>query len=194
MDVITPTMVVSAAGTLIGRYFQNRNEENTRLRKERDDELARSVEFASEISKRMDKYLYSSKEVYNAYDYGLDKKNEAEFKKRWEAFTEVNSEWESRVNLEIALAANFFGDNMKKGFIDGICKNFIKLRDDLNSMYYPNDKNKKKSIAELPNDEETGEPIFLKIWEELGGFIQVFNAEMLRLITIENVGVLRKYR
>jgi hypothetical protein len=188
--MITPTMVISAVGTLVGRYFQDRTVKINQMREERKFELDTAIAFATEISKRMDEYLFCAKNVYNCYKHEIDKTDEKKFKKTWDAFIKANTAWEGTLNVEIARVSVHFGRDMAEIFRDGISMNFVRLRRILDDLYF---QERKISFKDIEKDEATGETVFARTWNRLVELTRVFNTEILNLVKAENVGALRKY-
>ena len=188
--IITPTVVISAVGTLVGRYFQDRTERISQFRAERKIVLTAAIEYAVLISKQMDRYLFCAKDVYNGFKYEIDKDDAKLFKKKWDTFVDENTAWESTLNTNVANVSAHFGEDMANIFQEGISNNFVYLRKVLDGLYYHK---KDFTFKNLETDKTSGETIFIKTWNSLAQLVQVFNTEMLNLTKTKNVGSLRKY-
>jgi hypothetical protein len=184
--IITPAMVITGLGSIIGRYFQDRTERIAQYRKLRESEIKGAINYAENISGRIDSYMYHAKTVCDSYKHKLEKK---EIEKNWKDFVKVNTDWEKKLNVEIATVGAWFGENMRVGFEDAICRNLIHLRKYLDDLYYR--EKKEKSDSGVPPEAETFEK-FKKLWNRMNDFIREFNTQLLRLIKAENIGALRR--
>ena len=200
-------IVLSAAGTAIATYFQNRQQKNNHLMALRQRELDTADEIFKTVSKNMDRLLYTMWQIYHCYNHHMDR---GSLEQRWKDYRDIYTIWESTLNLESARIRQYFGLKMANTFKYGIWKSFLTMRRELDILYYADfvaDKSGKtgNTDSSAPNynpgevqrlmdrmtKTEEGDTLFYITALKTRPAIEKFNVEMIEMIQHEDVGILK---
>ena len=182
------TIIIGAAGTAIGTYFQNKTAENKRKLALRERELKVANGIFEEVSKRMDLLLYSMWQTYESFSYKLEPDVQ---EKRWLDCIQVFKDWDSSINLEFARIKGYYGENMYRFFKEKIWRRFLVMDKQLKLLFVPLQKGQKSTMENL-DVEENGETLFMVTGRLIRPALEAFNSSMIKYIQHEQVGILRK--
>ncbi len=181
------TIIIGAAGTAIGTYFQNKTAENKRKLALRERELSTANDIFERVSKKMDQLLYSMWQTYESFTYNLD---EEEQNARWDNSKEVFKQWDSSLYLEFAHINRYFGPTMYSFFKEKIWRRFLIMDKQLKLLFVPLKKDQKSTMENLEVD-ENGETLFMNTGKLIRPAVEAFNTSMIKYIQHEKVGILR---